>query len=304
MTDVPRAEPVLPLLGLALTRRPPEGALPLLVALHEWCLPATLDPAAGKPTAILATAEGLHLAPAGVRVALWAQAEDITSDAFRTATVILSDDPTVVAAAGDRGLRAPTGRHLGGRRPMSPFVRERLRHGRGLPPDALLERLETGWVFGRPAALEPIEVDLVETAMGAAAAVVVTEPGWLMRALAWAAPTVTNAATAAAVGALAPAEVLVAETARARTAAAVALSADPVEASRLSWRGYRRAESHDAERAAMTLVDRLGLWPDTPPRPAPPLPTVELALRLLGTPTDAHVRTRLADAADTLTPAT
>ncbi|MDX6209355.1 MAG: hypothetical protein QOE24_1746, partial [Frankiales bacterium] len=273
-------------------------------ALHEWCLPATLDPAAGRPTAILATPEGLHLAPAGVRVALWAQAEDLTTEAFRTATVILSDDPTVVAAAGARGLRAPTGRHLGSRRPMSPFVRERLRHGRGLPPDALLERLPTGWVFGPPAALKPIEADLVETALGAAAAVIVTEPGWLIRALAWGAPSVTNAATAAAVGALAPDEVLVAETAKGRRAAAVALTAGPVEASRLSWRGYRRVEGLDAERAALALVDRLGLWPETPPRPAPPLPTVELALRLLGTPTDAHVRSRLADAADRLTAAT
>ena len=187
---------------------------------------------------------------------------------------------------------------------MSPFVRERLRHGRGLPPNGLLERLEDGWQFGRPNALRPIDDDLIETAMGAAAAVVVTEPGLLMRALAWGAPTVTNAATAAAVGALAPDEVLVAETAKARTAAAVAVTADPVEASRLSWRGYRRVERQDAERAAMFLAERLSLWPETPPRPAPPLPTVELALRLLGTPTDAHVRTRLADAADTLTPAT
>jgi hypothetical protein len=151
--------------------------------------------------------------------------------------------------------------------------------------------------------MRTVAADLVETAMGAAAAVIVTEPAWLLRSLAWAAPTVTNAATATAVGALAPDEVVVAETSRARTEAAVALTADPVEASRLSWRGYRRVECHDAERAAMFLVDRLALWPETPPRPAPPLPTVELTLRLLGTPTDAHVRTRLADAEDRLTPA-
>ena len=291
----------LPHLGLALTRRPPQGALPLLVALHEWCLPATLDPAAGHPTAILATPEGLHLAPAGVALALWAQAEDIGSEAFRTAAVVVSDDPSVIAAAGARGLTAPTGRHIGQRRPVSPFVRSRLRHGRGLSSDAILERLDDGWVFGSPRGLAAIDHDVIETAMAAAAAVIVTEPGWLMRSLAWGAPTVTNAATAAAVGALVDDEVLVAETARARTAAAVALTTDDAEASRLSWRGYRRAERLDAERAAAFLADRLGLWPETPPRPAPPLPTVELALRLLGAPADAHVRTRLADAAEALT---
>lgn len=303
MTGPADTEPLLPLLGLALTRRPPEGALPLLVALHEWCLPATLDPAAGKPTAILATPEGLHLAPSGVPIALWAQAEDIGSEAFRQATVVVSDDPAVVAAAGARGLRAPTGRPIGHRRPMSPFVRERLRRERGLPALALLEQHEAGWLFGRPPALLPLEPDLIETAMGAAAAVVVTEPGWLLRSLAWGAPTVTNAATAAAVGAVVGDEVLVAETSKARTEAAVTLSADEIAAARLSWRGYRRAECHDAERAATFLADRLSLWPDTPMRPARSLPTVELTLRLLGTPMDAHVRTRLADATDTLTSA-
>jgi hypothetical protein len=129
--------------------------------------------------------------------------------------------------------------------------------------------------------------------------VIVIEPGWLIRSLAWAAPTVTNTATAAAVGALAGDEVVVADDRRSRTEAAIALSSDQAEASRLSWRGYRRVERLDAERAAVFMVDRLGLWPETPPRPAPPLPTVELALRLLGTPNDAHVRTRLTEATDT-----
>jgi hypothetical protein len=97
--------------------------------------------------------------------------------------------------------------------------------------------------------------------------------------------------------------VLIAETGKARTEAAVSLCSDDIEASRLSWRGYRRAECHDAERAAMFLVDRLSLWPESPQRAARALPTVELTLRLMGTPTDAHVRSRLADATDTLTSA-
>ena len=199
-----RVEPVLPLLGLALTRRPPAAALPLLVGLHEWCLPATLDPAAGTPRAVLATAEGLHLAPPGVAVAFWAEPEDVGSEAFRAATVVVSDNPAVVEAAGARGLTAPTGRYVGNRRPVPPFVRERLRRERGVPSDALLERHEgDGWSYGRPGAMKPLPNDLVETAMGVVAAVIVTEPGWLLRSMAWGAPTVTNAAAAAAVGAVA-----------------------------------------------------------------------------------------------------
>ena len=291
------SEPVLPLLGLALTRRPPAAALPLLVGLHEWCLPATLDPAAGTPRAVLATAEGLHLAPPGVTVAFWAGAADIGSDAFKAATVVVSDDPAVVDAAGERGLTAPTGRYVGNRRPVPPFVRDRLRRERDIAADAMLERHEgDGWSFGRPGAMKPLANDLVETAMGAVAAVIVTEPGWLLRSLAWGAPTVTSAAAAAAVGAVASREVVVAETIRARMAAATALANDPLEAARLSWAGYRRAERMDAVRAAMTLIGRLGLLPLEPPRPAPPLPSVELELKLLGTPGDAHVRTRLAEA--------
>jgi hypothetical protein len=293
-------EQPLPLLGLALTRRPPEAALPLLVALHEWCLPATLDPAAGRPEAVLATPEGLHLSPPDTKVALWAERDDMLSEAFRTAAVVISDDEVVVAAAGSRGLRAPTGRHLGTRRPMSPFVRDRLRTARELPREAVLEQREDGWRFGSPRRLTPISDGLVDTAMGSAAAVVVTDPDWLLRALAWAAPTVTTDAAAQRVGARPGAEVLTAATPALRLEAAVALARDEPTASRLSWRGYRRVERLDAERAAVALVDRLGLWPDPPARPVPPLPTVEVALRLLGTPPDAHVRSRLQDAGATL----
>ena len=130
----------------------------------------------------------------------------------------------------------------------------------------------------------PIADDLAETALGAVAAVSVTNPDWLMKALAWGAPTVTSRAAADALGLEAPRQVLVAATRKARTAAAVAVAGDPVEASRLSWHGYRAVERLDVGRAALVLVDRLELWPRTPPSPAPPLPTVELALRLLGTP--------------------
>jgi hypothetical protein len=183
---------------------------------------------------------------------------------------------------------------------MSPFVRARLRTERGLAADAVLEQRDDGWRFGAPRRLRPIADAVVETAMGSAAAVVVTDPEWLVRALAWAAPTVTTEAAAQRLGARHDFEVLIASTAALRLEAAAALARDEPTASRLSWRGYRRVERLDAERAAIELVDRLGLWPDPPARPVPPLPTVEVALRLLGTPPDAHVRSRLHEAAASL----
>ena len=45
----------LPLLGLALDRRPPESLVPLLVALYRWCVPATIEPGAPEPAAVMAT---------------------------------------------------------------------------------------------------------------------------------------------------------------------------------------------------------------------------------------------------------
>jgi hypothetical protein len=179
---------------------------------------------------------------------------------------------------------------------MSPFVRARLRDERGLAPDALVEQRGEQWFFGTPSRLTPIGPDAVESGLGCAAAVVVSDAAALRRALAWAAPTVTSRAAAEAVGAEPGIDVLVAATAAERVASAGRLVRDELLASRLSWRGYRAIEGADAERAAVVLVERLGLLPATPPRPAPPLPTVELALRLLGAPADAHVRTRLAEA--------
>ena len=124
--------------------------------------------------------------------------------------------------------------------------------------------------------------------MGAARPSSSTEPDWLLRSLAWGAPTVTSAAAAAAVGA-SPATRSVADDHRARGRPRHWLGDEPA-GSRLSWRGYRRVE-RTTPSARPCLVDRLALWPRRRRRPAPPLPTVELALRLFGTPGDAHVRT-------------
>ncbi|HZD67428.1 MAG TPA: hypothetical protein VFA45_00460, partial [Actinomycetes bacterium] len=136
----------LPLLGLALERRPPDSLVPLLVAMYRWCVPATLDPAAGRPAAVLATVASAGRVPAELPLALWTRsANEVGSAAGDRAAAIVSDEQAIADAAGRRGVLAASGDHARGRRPVSPFVRQRLRRARGLPEVAVLEQADDGW---------------------------------------------------------------------------------------------------------------------------------------------------------------
>ena len=282
----------LPVLGLALERRPSEALVPLLVALFRWCVPATLDPATDRPAALLAVPAALGRAPQGLPTALWVGAGEADAAAAAGAAAIVSDEPAVVAAAGPRGVLATGERHARGRRPVSPFVRERLRRFRGLPPVAVLEQAEDGWRW--PGLPEPLGPDLAETALACASAVVVTEPAALLAALAWAAPCVTDAAAAAEAGAVDGEHLLVGADAAERRARGAALAADAALASQLSWAGRRLVERrHDTDCAALRLAELLALRPSLPERALAP---ARLQLDLLGTPADARIRERFAAA--------
>jgi hypothetical protein len=288
----------LPLLALALERRPSARLTPLLAAMFRWCVPAAVDPAAGDPAAVLATVDSAGRAPQGRPLAVWAQSiEEAGSAVAARAAAIVSDDPSVVAAAGDRGVLAPSGSHAHGRRPVSPFVRERLRRARGLPEVALLEQADDGWRW--PELPDPLPDDLIETAMACASAVVVGEPGWLLAALAWGAPCVSDPDAAERVGAVAETHLLVGRAPTERRRLAGRLAADPGLASRLGWAGRRLVERHhDAARSAMRLAELLGL------RPSPPeiaTASARLQLVLLGTPGDAKIAGRFAEASAALT---
>jgi hypothetical protein len=277
----------LPQLGLALGRRPPWSLEPLLVEASSWCRPLALDPAAGRPAAILATASAAERLPGAPVLGLWTRSpEEAASPLGCRASAIVSDERGIVEAAGARGVFA-AGELLGRRRrPMPPFVRERLRAGRGLPPVALLEQTPGGWRWaGGPA---PLDEDLVATAMGCASAVVATEPHRLLEALAWGAPCVTSEEAAGEVGATAPRELLMGRDGGERLQLASRLAGDPEQSAELSWAGRKLVERwYDAGRAALRLVDLLGL------RPEPPESPVALELALLGTPDDGPVVARL-----------
>jgi hypothetical protein len=283
----------LPLLGLALDRRPPESLKPLLVALYRWCVPSTIEPGAPEPAAVLATPASAGRVRPGRPLALWvASAAEAGSPAAGRAAAIVADQPAVVDAAGDRGVLAPAGDHAAGRSVVSPFVRRRLRWARGLPSSAVLEQAEDGWRW--PGLADPLADDLVPTAMACASAVAVTQPARLLEAMAWGAPCVSDPGSAGRVGAEAGTHVLVEADPERRRRLAAELADDQALASRLSWAGRRLVERrHDAGRAAMRLVELLGLRPTLP---GGALASARLQLGLLGTPGDATIASRFAEA--------
>jgi hypothetical protein len=283
----------LPLLGLALERRPPEALVPLLAAIFRWCVPVTLDPAAGRPSAVLATAASVGLAPAELPLALWTRsAAEAASAIGDKAVAIVSDEQAIVDAAGKRGVLAAAGDHARGRRPVSPFVRERLRRARGLPEVAVLEQADDGWHW--PGLRGALPEERVTTAIACASAVIVRELARLLEALAWGAPCVGDPGPAQQVGAIAETHMLVSPAPGERRQLAARLSAEPELASRLSWAGRRLVEQrHDAGWAAMRLAELLELRPSLP---AGAFASARLQLSLLGTPEDARILSRFAEA--------
>jgi hypothetical protein len=283
-----------PVLGLALGRSPSPSLVPLLVALFAWCRPTTLDPPAVEPTAILTTSARVDGCSASVPLGLWTGSlDELRSPIGARASAIVSDRPEVVDAAGSRGVFAAAARWAENRRPMSPFVRRRLRIVRGLPTVSLLEQVAEGWRWtGRRDVLDD---DLVATAMASASAVSVRDPMRVLEALAWGAPCVCDRVSADRVGALDETHVLVGESERQRAELASQLAGDQELAARLSWAGRRLVERrHDVGLSAMRLVALLALLP--PPH-RDPIGGATLQLRMLGTPASSRIVARLAEAA-------
>lgn len=172
---------------------------------------------------------------------------------------VLCHSSDAMRAAGSRAMRvpAPDG-HAEVALPMPPHVRTRLARAHGRAADSVAVVAPDGSVSlgGRA-----VDRDLIETVLGLAAVVVATTPHALRRALAWAAPTVTDAESAAAVDVEDDVEVVV-STPDLMMADAVLLAGDPIRAARLSRRGRAwYEERHDAAHTAARLVVRLGLLP-------------------------------------------
>jgi hypothetical protein len=166
------------------------------------------------------------------------------------------------------------------RAPVPPFVRARWRRKAGLP-DVLVVRTDDDRLPG----------DLVPTALALAAAVI-AEGRLVLEALAWGAPCVTDAASAAACGAEADRDLMVAPSLGADAdGAARELAGDVRRAAALGRAGRRLVErSYDTSRAGQAVRRALGLEPPAVDRRA----RVARALDELWAPAGAPISHRAA----------
>jgi hypothetical protein len=281
-----------PLLGLLVAPGTADRSAPLVRRLGRWCEPRALDLATPPVAAVLATgaaAPGLPrvLADRPGPVAVWLDDERdraAAGEVVGQADVVVTPSAAVALAVGGAAVLLPPGAvEADAVAPVPPFVRERWRRRAGLDPALVV-------AVGVPGAT-PLPDDALPTALAVAAAAVVAGPA-LSTALALGTPVVTDAASAARVGADAGTDVLVAPPADALEVARV-LAADPVRAAALSRRARRLVERRfDLGPAAAEVAARLGLdgaaWS--------PLLRLDAALAELGTPPGARPAVRAAEA--------
>jgi hypothetical protein len=202
----------------------------------------------------------LSSVPAGLPIAAWCDDREEAAElaALDVVKVVLSPDPEVVVAVPEKGVVVPAHPQVfSDVRPMLPASRERIRRARGLQPDAIAVvdegSGELTWCG------EPLEGRLVDTALACAAAVVVRGDA-LIRAMAWAAPIVTDSVSGRAVGASHERELIVADDDA--LAVAQALAGDLTRASSLAWAARRFFEERvDPDRAALATARGLGVLP-------------------------------------------
>ncbi|MEP6624934.1 MAG: hypothetical protein ABJC79_10855, partial [Acidimicrobiia bacterium] len=248
----------LPLLGLIGGHVDSTAITPLVVALRTWCRPHALDRSLGAPAAILATspvAIGLDAALRGpLPVGIVCEHRSELSDAARNeATAIIVRDPGVAAEIGDRAVVWPRDAVAAAEHPyLSPFVRERWRRRLGLPSSMVIA------IGSTEADPIPTADALASLALGAAA--VVRGP-LLVAALALGTPTVTDAATAARIGAEHMVHLAVATPTEAR-GQADRLATDPARATAVGWGGRRLVDTElDLGRVAFATIAALGIGP-------------------------------------------
>ena len=232
--------------------------------------------------------------PASVPVAAWLTSADaLAHPVVSRARALLTDqeklrdlDPRVVVVL-EREPGVPVAR------PMSPFLRRRLRRARDLGSAPVGWGSDLGWSWAPALSADGIRVE-GETALAsmACAAAVVAVGTALVPALAWGAPTVTDPASALALGARHEEHVLIGDDGDARQAQARRLISEDRLAARLGWAGRllyeRRCTQVDAVRRVRTALS-LGGTGNLGVRGG-----LESRLGELGTPRDARVRDRVA----------
>lgn len=239
-----------PILGLVVAGEPPPELIQLLVEMHPWCEVRGAEPQLAAAAWLVSTprAPGIEAAAQSGRPwALWLDdasgqqaAEELGPTLVVTAFPAVARSSGALLIPGDHN--APADRI----RAIPPFVRDRLRRRSRLPA-ILVADVDSG----------AVPEDLIPAVLAVCSACIVTGER-VVEALAWGAPTVTDAASAAAAGALNDHEVLVGGDAE-RGGLAEAAGRDPILAARLSHAGRSLAETRSLRRVAAQVAERLDL---------------------------------------------
>lgn len=231
----------LPALGIRAVPGAPSAFLALVRALGAWCRP---QGAGSSPAAWLASSPAVAAGVDGPR-AVWVDDRDTWDEAAALSpAVMVTANPELKGAV----LFPQPGLDLRAYVPIAPVIRSRWRARLGLPATLVV----TVGVEGAP------PDDLAPTALALASVVVVSGPR-LAEALAWAAPCVTDAASAAAFGA-GEAELVIGP-----RSTAAQIAGDEHRAAALSAAGRRFAERRlDQHGAAAQVAAALGMVTTTP----------------------------------------
>ena len=246
----------LPSLGVLAVPGSPPAFVALVHALGAWCLPRAALTGDASPVAWLASSPacpGLAgVALNGRPYAVWIddrRALERAAALSPSPRLVVTADTELAGAAGRSSLFPEHGLDLRDYQPIAPVIRGRWRSRLGLPPTLIVT------AFADSPGVLP--ADLLPTALALASVVVATGPH-LAEALAWAAPCVTDAPSAAALGA-GHGDVVVGPPS-ALEGLAVQVAADDGLAAALSGAGRRLVERRaDRHRPARQVAEALGL---------------------------------------------
>ena len=241
---------MLPAVGIMALPGSPPAFVALLQALRPWCRPYAADHDDASPAAWLASSPACPgVTSTGRPYAVWIDDVEASEQAAAlepAPRVLVTSDPAVARPS---VLFPRHGVDLRASLPFAPVIRQRWRSRLGLPATLIVNA-----GGGGPSRLPE---DLLPTAIALASVVVATGPR-LAEALAWAAPCVTDAPSAAALGANDD-DVVIGRPGERETLAA-ALAGDDGRAAALSGAGRRLAERRlDHHRPARQVAHALGL---------------------------------------------
>lgn len=185
-------------------------------------------------------------------------------------------------------------------RPLLPFTRSRYRMLRALPSGMVVESVDGSLRWGTVGDDPEVASPATWPTLAALSSAVVATGDRVWQALAWAAPTVTDTATAQALALAAGEHVLVDDDPQHRRRLAAQLASDDILAARLARAGWCAVRDRRPERVAELLCSRLGLRR----RNVAAASRLTSELDSLGTPHDSLIRRRVHEATAVLPGAT